>query len=128
MKNRIIITASVFGALAVALGAFGAHGLKDAVDTYSLGILEKGVQYQFYHTFALLFLSLNANETGKTIKYAYWFFVAGVVLFSGSLYLLALRQVFDLGIAHIVGPVTPIGGLSFILGWILLLTSALKRK
>lgn len=128
MNKRIILTAAFFGALAVILGAFGAHGLKNSISASSLDIWQKGVEYQFYHTFALLYLSTFARYKNKLIGFAYVFFSLGIVLFSGSLYLLALKDGFNLSFAQAIGPVTPIGGLCFILGWACLFFAALKDK
>ncbi len=131
MDRRILITASLLGAIAVMLGAFGAHGLKNLVDAGSIEIWAKGVEYQFYHAFALLFLSqFKGKETGqgKLINMAYSFFTFGVLLFSGSLYLLATRSIINIGFVNYIGPVTPIGGLLLILGWVSLLLAALKGK
>lgn len=128
MSRRIILTASLFGAIAVMFGAFGAHTLKNVLSAGSLEIWAKGVEYQFYHTLALLFLSQLASGNEKLIKCSYIFFTLGVVLFSGSLYLLATRDILNIGFVNYIGPITPIGGLCFILGWILLFVSVLKRK
>lgn len=128
MSRRIILTASLFGAIAVMFGAFGAHTLKNVLSAGSLEIWAKGVEYQFYHTLALLFLSQLASGNEKLIKWSYIFFTLGVVLFSGSLYLLATRDILNIGFVNYIGPITPIGGLCFILGWILLFVSVLKRK
>jgi uncharacterized membrane protein YgdD (TMEM256/DUF423 family) len=126
MKRKILITASLFGAIAVVLGAFGAHGLKNLIPADALTIWAKGVEYQFYHTFALLFLS-QLKESRWT-KLAYGFFSFGILLFSGSLYLLATRTVTNISFINVIGPITPIGGLLLIIGWVLLLLSALKTK
>ncbi|WP_199140936.1 DUF423 domain-containing protein [Pedobacter sp. ASV12] len=128
MNKRIILTAAFFGALAVVLGAFGAHGLKNSISASALAIWQKGVEYQFYHTFALLYLSTFARYKNKLIGFAYVFFTLGIVLFSGSLYLLALKDSFHLAFAGFIGPITPIGGLCFILGWISLFMAALRDK
>ena len=128
MNKRIILTAAFFGALAVMLGAFGAHALKKLIDSYALDIWQKGVEYQFYHTFALLYLSTFARYKNKLIGFAFLFFVAGIILFSGSLYLLALKEVYTSSLASFIGPITPLGGLCFILGWICLFLAALKDK
>jgi uncharacterized membrane protein YgdD (TMEM256/DUF423 family) len=131
MDKRILITASLFGAIAVMLGAFGAHGLKNVLDAGSIEIWTKGVEYQFYHTFALLFLAqFKGREAGqgKFINLAYGFFTFGILLFSGSLYLLATRSVTNISFVNYIGPVTPIGGLLLILGWLSLLLAALKSK
>jgi len=128
MNKRIILTASFFGAVAVLLGAFGAHGLKALIDAPSLEIWQKGVDYQFYHTFALLYLSTFARYRNKLINIAYFCFTFGILLFSGSLYLLATRNVLNLAFADVLGPITPIGGLLFVLGWIMLFFAAVKDK
>lgn len=113
----VSVIASVLLAVAVALGAFGAHGLKDKLDAYSLGIWEKAVFYQLVHALGMLVLPLFAragalSESGAT-RVGLIFF-AGIFLFSGSLYLLALTG------AHLLGAVTPFGGLCFIGGWLYL--------
>lgn len=128
MNKRIILTASFFGVVAVLLGAFGAHGLKALIDAPSLEIWQKGVDYQFYHTFALLYLSTFARYRNKLINIAYFCFTFGIVLFSGSLYLLATRSISHLDFTAFIGPLTPIGGLLFVLGWIMLFFAAFKDK
>lgn len=128
MNKRIILTASFFGVIAVLLGAFGAHGLKATIDASSLDIWQKGVEYQFYHTFALLYLSTFARYRNKLINLAYFCFTFGIVLFSGSLYLLATRTILNISFIDFIGPITPIGGLLFALGWIMLFFAALKDK
>lgn len=128
MNKRIILTAAFFGALAVILGAFGAHSLKKIIEPESLAIWQKGVEYQFYHTFALLYLSTFARYKHKLINFAFAFFTAGIILFSGSLYLLALKDVDNLSFNAFLGPITPIGGLCFIVGWVGLFLAALRDK
>ncbi|WP_113654709.1 DUF423 domain-containing protein [Pedobacter namyangjuensis] len=128
MNKRIILTASFFGALAVVLGAFGAHSLKNLVDAYALDIWHKGVEYQFYHVFALLYLSTFARYKNKLIGFSFLFFTLGILLFSGSLYILALKDILNITNTKIIGPITPIGGLFFILGWISLFLAAVKDK
>ena len=128
MNKRIILTASFFGALAVVLGAFGAHSLKKVLEPESLAIWQKGVEYQFYHTFALLYLSTFARYKHKLIGFAFILFTLGILLFSGSLYLLAVKHAYHVTFASILGPITPIGGLCFISGWICLFLAALRDK
>jgi len=128
MNKRIILTASFFGAIAVLLGAFGAHGLKATIDASSLEIWQKGVEYKFYHTFALLYLSTFARYRNKLINIAYFCFTFGIILFSGSLFLLATRSILNIPFVELIGPITPIGGLLFVLGWIMLFFAALKDK
>lgn len=127
MNKRIILTAAFFGALAVILGAFGAHALKSIIDSPALETWRKGVEYQFYHVFALLYLSTFARYKNKLIGVSFICFTLGILLFSGSLYLLALKDAYQWKIAFI-GPITPIGGLCFIVGWVSLFLAALKDK
>lgn len=112
-------------ALAVALGAFGAHGLKDRLDAYSLGIWEKAVFYHFIHALGLLIVPLLA-KTGllpeSAVSRVSLLLVAGILLFSGSLYTLALTGV------RTLGAVTPLGGVAFIAAWICLGWSLLRSR
>ncbi len=128
MNKRIIIIASVFGMLAVILGAFGAHALKTLLDPADLQVWKTAVEYQFYHTLALLFLSTFSRSRSRLINLASWFFALGIILFSGSLYLLAAKDLLNMNQFSFIGPLTPIGGLFFILGWISLLIATLKNK
>jgi len=121
------MTAAIFGTLAVILGAFGAHSLKKIISEGQLEIWHTAVQYHFYHVFALLFLSTFGRFKNNIVNFSAWCFVAGIVFFSGSLYLLALNSVLNLN-ANFLGPITPIGGLFFILGWLSLLLAAVKDK
>ena len=108
---------AVFLALAVILGAFGAHGLKDRLDAYSLGVWEKAVFYHFIHAMGILVVSL-LPRTGtfplSAASLVAWLLTAGILIFSGSLYLLAVTGV------HTLGAITPIGGVCFIAAWLLL--------
>ncbi|MCD0489589.1 DUF423 domain-containing protein [Pedobacter sp. MC2016-14] len=128
MNKRIILTAAVFGALAVILGAFGAHGLRDKISAESITIWNKGVEYQFYHTFALLFLSTFVRFRNKLIDLAYFSFSFGILLFSGSLYLLASKSITNIGFINYIWPITPLGGLLLILGWMFLFLAALRHR
>lgn len=127
MDKKIVILASIFGLLAVALGAFGAHGLKKVIDSNALITWEKAVQYQFYHVFALLFLSVVSKHNPSLISLSALFFVLGICLFSGSLYVLATKNLHQIS-TRFIGPITPIGGLLFILGWATLFLAAFKNK
>jgi len=128
MNRRIILTASLFGCIAVLFGAFGAHSLKNVLSTDSMAIWTKGIEYQFYHTFALLFLSTFARFRTKLVDFSFYCFSVGTLLFSGSLYLLATRDILHLSFVHVIGPVTPLGGLLLVAGWILLFLAALKNR
>ncbi|MFN0213008.1 MAG: DUF423 domain-containing protein [Saprospiraceae bacterium] len=115
---------AILGALAVGIGAFGAHGLKPHLSDYQIAIFEKGVQYQFFHTLALLAVGLLLRQSpgNRLLRWAAWLFVAGILCFSGSLYLLACRDLLTFPLAW-AGPVTPLGGLCFLAGWGLLAIS-----
>jgi uncharacterized membrane protein YgdD (TMEM256/DUF423 family) len=126
MNKKILIFASVFGLLAVITGAFGAHALKKIVTVEMLSVWQTGVQYQFYHTLALLFLSALSGIKRTYLNLSYQFFVTGIILFSGSLYLLALKDYLELPWLRFLGPVTPIGGGFLIMGWAALLIGAIK--
>lgn len=128
MNRQIIITASVLGMLGVIAGAFAAHGLKQYLTPGQLEIWHTGVQYQFYHVFALLFLSIITGLEAKLVRASYYLFTFGIVFFSGSLYLLACRDLIGWGWLTIMGPVTPIGGLMFIAGWVTLALAAFRNK
>ena len=129
MKTKtILILICASGLLAVALGAFGAHGLKPHLDEYQRMIFEKGVSYQFYHTLAA-FMAYILFEV-KKVRYlltAAVLFLIGILLFSGSLYVLATADLTGLPRA-LAGPVTPMGGLFFIGGWATLIFAAVKNS
>jgi len=113
--NRILSVAAVSGLLAVALGAFGAHGLKGIISPEMLEVYKTGVQYQFYHTFALLIVGvLMSFSQSKGLTWSAYLFITGIILFSGSLYLLAITGIKALGM------ITPFGGITWIAAWILL--------
>ncbi len=114
MKNTMFWI-GVIGAIAVILGAFGAHGLKPYLSPDELNRWEKGVQYQFFHLPALYLASRLSNPKGKSI--ATTLFLLGILFFSGSLYLLACMRYIWIPV-NIIGPITPIGGLMFIAGWV----------
>ncbi|WP_207533945.1 DUF423 domain-containing protein [Desertivirga arenae] len=124
MNRKILITASIFGALAVILGAFGAHGLKAHLTSQDLENWRTAVSYHFYHTLALLFLSLLSPKSRLTTL-AFWAFSIGIILFSGSIYLLSTRAITGLNLPFL-GPITPLGGLLFIVGWVCLLVTGLR--
>ncbi|MVN21949.1 DUF423 domain-containing protein [Mucilaginibacter arboris] len=127
MNKQIIITAAIYGVLAVITGAFGAHALKSKLEPAQLEVWHTAVQYQFYHVFALLFLSTLNPAGNNLLAWSYYFFALGILLFSGSLYLLACRNLLGLDWLRFLGPVTPLGGLFFILGWLTLGLGAIKK-
>ena len=108
---------------AVGVGAFGAHGLRARVDAEMLAVFETGARYHMYHALALLAVGWASTRwPGGMVQASGWCFVAGIAIFSGSLYTMTLTG------ARWLGAVTPLGGLSFILGWVLLALSALKAR
>ena len=129
MHKRYLLTGTLSGAIAVALGAFGAHGLKQIVPSDTVNTFQTGVQYQMYHTLALLAVAIVYERyPGKFIKWAGFCFMLGIILFSGSLYLLtALKATETVGLNG-VGIVTPFGGLFFIAGWLFLFAGIMKKN
>ena len=123
--SSILKTAAIFGILSVGIGAFGAHGLKPMLlESGRLETFETAVKYQFYHTLALFGLGLLAliRPNWKGISLSFWGFTSGILIFSGSLYVLCL-----VGITW-MGAITPIGGVAFILGWIGLAIGAFQSE
>lgn len=129
MNRNYLITGSLFGAIAVALGAFGAHGLKEIVPPETVTTFQTGVQYQMYHALALLAAGILFEKfSNKWMKWAGVCFITGIILFSGSLYLLtALKAAGQVGLKGI-GIITPFGGVFFILGWLFLLMGVIKKN
>lgn len=125
MNRRLVSIAAFSAALAVIFGAFGAHALKSLIGPAALGNWETAVQYHFIHTLALLALALMPKNL--FINRAAWCFGLGIILFAGSLYLLSLREILQLPVA-VLGPLTPIGGLFFIIGWGFLAISGFKKN
>jgi uncharacterized membrane protein YgdD (TMEM256/DUF423 family) len=124
MNRSFIRIAAILGALAVALGAFGAHGLKKTLSADQLAVFETGVRYQVYHVFALLAAGiLHQSFAGKYILLAGRLFITGIIIFSGSLYLVAILP----AQYNWLGAITPLGGICFIAGWISIFMAAAKN-
>jgi len=120
MKS-ILTIAAISGLLAVVLGAFGAHALKKMISPEMLEVYKTGVQYQFYHTFALLAVGILMHfNTSKALKWSGYLFVVGILLFSGSLYVMTITGIKALGI------ITPFGGTVWIAAWFLLMIHCSK--
>jgi uncharacterized membrane protein YgdD (TMEM256/DUF423 family) len=128
MYKTALSFGAVFAGLGVILGAFGAHALKQVLAADQLQIFETGVRYQMYHAFALLVAGiLFSSFPFAQVKLASLFFIIGIVLFSGSLYAMTLLKANgQVGLGGI-GIITPIGGLFFILGWLMLVLAVLKK-
>ena len=128
MRKTFLQVGILFAFFGVILGAFGAHLLKEHISADHLSTFETGVRYQFYHAFVLLFLSvLLYKRKTKLMTYAGWFFIAGTMLFSGSIYLLATQEITKIS-TSILGPITPLGGLLLITGWLLLFLSTFQNN
>lgn len=127
MDKKIISTGAVFGMIAIILGAFGAHALKKVLSIDQLSSFETGVRYQMYHALFLLFIGLMNDLSQKAKKTIFFLVIFGVILFSGSIYLLVTNDLtsFDF---KVIGFATPIGGLLLIGAWAVLLFDLLKKK
>jgi uncharacterized membrane protein YgdD (TMEM256/DUF423 family) len=124
ISRWVLVAGAGFAMLAVMIGAFAAHGLKQVLDAYSLGLFETAARYQMYHAIALLIVAVISTIpqiSPRWLKLAAFAFILGIVLFSGSLYLLALSGI------KWLGAITPLGGVAFIFGWLALIVAALKH-
>ncbi|TCP20955.1 uncharacterized membrane protein YgdD (TMEM256/DUF423 family) [Scopulibacillus darangshiensis] len=125
MGKVFVIIGAICAFLSVAIGAFGAHGLKDKLNEHYMSIFETGVQYQMMHALGLVLIGILANtmirgESGL-LNWAGWLMLAGIVIFSGSLYLLSITKV------SILGAITPIGGVAFLVSWLLVVIAFVKN-
>ena len=124
MGRTFLILTALSGFLVVALGAFGAHALADHFNSYQLSIWDKAVNYQMFHTAALGLVAVlalqSSDEPSRALQLAGRLFSAGILLFSGSLYVLAITEIRKLGM------ITPLGGVAFLLGWLTILWHGLR--
>lgn len=128
MHRSFLVTAALLAALSVALGAFAAHGLRRIVPPDTVSTFETGVRYQFYHVFALFFVAfLYEKFPGAVMRWAGYCFLFGILLFSGSLYLLTIMRATDTVGMEKLGIVTPFGGVFFIVGWMLMLIAFIRK-
>lgn len=123
MNKNLVITA-IIGILTIILGAFGTHALAEKLSIDSMKSFETAVQYQMYHVLALLFINTYNGFSNKTKKYISILFFFGILFFSGSIYLITIGGIS----AKSIWFITPLGGLAFIAGWMLILINFLKRK
>ncbi|CAN5654416.1 DUF423 domain-containing protein [soil metagenome] len=129
MHKGFIKMAAILGALAVILGAFGAHGLKPLLTDKELATYETAVRYQFYHVFALLITGILYREFAQ--KYLSWagkLFAFGIFIFSGSLYMLTFMNLSGRPNFQWLGAITPLGGVCFVAGWLFILLAVLKKN
>ncbi|MHC1777054.1 MAG: DUF423 domain-containing protein [Lentimicrobium sp.] len=128
MTKNLLITGSLLAGISVVLGALGAHWLKQNLSPAALTSFQTGVQYQMYHALAMLMMAaLPRQFHTRLFRFAFFAFLTGVIFFSGSIYLLSTREITGLSWWW-MGPVTPLGGLMFITGWILLIFTAVRVK
>ena len=129
MHKRFITTGALLAAIAVALGAFGAHGLKKIVAAETVQTFQTGVQYQMYHALALLLTGLLYEKCfQKFARIAGVLFIIGIILFSGSLYLLTAGKAAETTSFDRSGIITPFGGIAFIAGWLFLFVAAMRKS
>lgn len=129
MQKKFLKTAAVLGALSVTLGAFGAHALKQLISDKNLQTFETGVRYQFYHVIALFITGILYKDfTNNYLQWSGRLFCLGILLFSGSLYLLSFIELTDMTGLKWVGAITPLGGVCFITAWLLLAVGISKKN
>lgn len=128
MKNNATTFGAVFGLLAVILGAMGAHALKSELSIDQLESFQTGVRYQIYHAIMLFIIANRNNANSKLLNTVSTLFIIGIILFSFSIYLLSTRSITGIEGLSVLGPITPIGGLFLISGWIVLLFGAIRKK
>ena len=112
----------------IILGAFGAHGLKGKVSIEKLTAYETGVRYQLFNGVGMLALAGASSLFRFSMKHAYWYLLVGVLLFSGSIFAMTLQELMQTPVSKILGPITPLGGLSMIVGWFLIFIQAMRQK
>lgn len=127
MKKTTLIIATIFGLLSIILGAFGAHAFKEILSSEKLQSFETGVRYQMYAAIFLLVIGAFLSFKSKTESWVSWLMIVGCVLFSFSIYLLSFQEIWGVNLKFL-GPITPLGGLSMILSWVVLLIYFLKSN
>jgi uncharacterized membrane protein YgdD (TMEM256/DUF423 family) len=127
MERKIVLLASFIGGLGVVLGAFAAHGLKPLLSVSALESFNTGIRYQMYHAFLLFFLAITTHITSKQKSILYTLILIGVLVFSGSIYVLATNDLTSFNF-KVIGFITPIGGLFLIASWVLLFVYFFRKK
>jgi len=123
IKSPFITLGATLAFFAVAFGAFGAHALKESLTTYSLGIYHTAVNYQMWHAIGLIIIGIVYQlKPSNLLRKAAWFMLAGIIIFSGSLYALSLSDI------KVLGAITPIGGVCFLIAWLLLAYASFKSE
>ncbi len=127
MDRKILIVGSIIGLISILLGAFGAHGLKALISSNFIMSFETGVRYQMYHSLLLLLIGGTPYLSHKRKKWIFNFVIIGIILFSGSIYLLAINTLIPFNFKTI-GFVTPIGGLFLIIAWSIMVIGFIKNR
>lgn len=127
MNKSIVIIGIVMLVMAIVLGAFGAHALKEYLTLEKLNTFEVGVRYQVYHGLAFLILGMNADRVQFSLKLPIRLIFAGLLMFSGSIYFLAIQEMLGVSLKFL-GPITPLGGLLIITGWLLFMVKIIRSK
>jgi len=127
MNKSIVIIGIVLLVIAIVLGAFGAHALKEHLTLEKLNTFEVGVRYQVYHGLAFLILGMNADRVQFSLKLPIRLIFAGLLMFSGSIYFLAIQEMLGVSLKFL-GPITPLGGLLMITGWLLFMVKIIRSK
>tara|TARA_B100000809_G_scaffold266699_1_gene330821 strand:+ start:534 stop:923 length:390 start_codon:yes stop_codon:yes gene_type:complete len=127
INKNIVVTSAILAAFTIMIGAFGAHGLKELISEKSLVSFETGVRYQMYHVIVMLILGVSTGILPKTQKWVFRFFIIGILLFSGSIYLLTLNEFLPFD-AKTIAFITPIGGFLLIIGWLRLAYGVIVNK
>jgi len=123
IKSPFITLGAALAFFAVAFGAFGAHALKESLTAYSLGIYHTAVNYQMWHAIGLIVIGMvDQLKPSNLLRKAAWFMLAGIIIFSGSLYALSLSDI------KVLGAITPIGGVCFLIAWLLLAYASFKSE
>lgn len=126
MNKKIVLTAAVLLLMAIVLGAFGAHGLKDKVTPERIATFEVGVRYQFYIGLAMLILGFNEEKLGFSLKPTFILLLIGVLFFSVSIYFLAIQEILGASLKFL-GPITPLGGLLMIIGLLVFIVKLMRK-
>lgn len=127
LQKQMMQTGAILAGTSVALGAFAAHSLKTQIPEYEMSIFETGIKYQFYHSLGILILAMSLRKLHeKVARTSFWLFILGIVLFSGSLYIIATRKLWIGDMGRMMGIITPLGGVSFIAGWLYLAVKGYK--
>ena len=127
MDKKSVATGIVFITIAIILGAFGAHGLKGLISAEKIASFEVGARYQMYHGLALLAIGFQASKFPFQLKWIYFFLFVGTILFSVSIYFLAIQEILGVSLPFL-GPITPLGGSLLLVGWIIFLIQILRSN